>query len=605
MNPSADEDPEDRQASPTATSAPITLGMILGQPKYHVARESWFELAQDDGIEMSADEVTKYGTPAKGKRKNKHFHVAFRGRLYPKIYQLAGLVVSKIKEFPEAYPRFNHSTKNLSSVIHPLGRRILQTRKAYARADIHNLGRDVAFIDLIQSSAYSHRDTFYILSQQPLLEYIFLEKFGPPQDTKKVTTDDKVRVAGIAFMESSMRQCITSMIGKARGSRRRSELDAASGLSRAGFNMLHSKFIDKEVVVEIPEAWSSEETQQTMDERHGPGTFANYCTFNPNNLARLELPWTAEDVMRIFEKMVAEYQAMMDFYTKGTGGGAGASEHYADWMHRPAECVVGYIHQPCNFYLSVVHIWDKQYNWLLTDEKDPLPQNCAIDDSTITIDFDNNQNDKEGDDEFSISRFLSPTPGRATNRRSFSSSTTKGRSAPKERRAVAALEKSNDSWDSSKSAESEIITIMRRMEGAIAGEGTDDTASKTRALVEDVNRTRTLIRLSEGDLKRLKKKKRKLSSNTEKNANKIKAIKIKIKRQERELETMETTRYNQTRRLDELNKILAEEREGGTNAGRGKNGANIDSGESNGNDTSSDDESSDNNSSDEVSSDDE
>ena len=256
-----------------------------------------------------------------------------------------------------------------------MGRHILETRKAYARADIHNLGRDVAFIDLIQSSTYSHRDTFYILSQQSLLEHIFVEKFGPLQDTKKVTTDDKVRVAGVAFMDSTVQQCITSMIGKARGSRRRAELDAASGRSRAGFHMLHTKFIDNEVVVELPETWTSEETQETMDERHGPGTFANYCTFNPNNLARLELPWTEEDVMRIFEKMVAEYQAMMDFYTKGTGGGPGAPENYADWMHPPAECVVGYIQQPCNFYLSVVHIWDKQYNWLLTDEKDPLPQN--------------------------------------------------------------------------------------------------------------------------------------------------------------------------------------------------------------------------------------
>jgi hypothetical protein len=104
--------------------------------------------------------------------------------------------------------------------------------------------------------------------------------------------------------------------------------------------MLHTKFIDNEVVVELPETWTSEETQETMDERHGPGTFADYCTFNPNNLACLELPWTEEDVMRIFEKMVAEYQAMMDFYTKGTGGGPGAPENYADWMHRPAECVV-------------------------------------------------------------------------------------------------------------------------------------------------------------------------------------------------------------------------------------------------------------------------
>ena len=142
---------------------------------------------------------------------------------------------------------------------------------------------------------------------------------------------------------------------------------------------------------------------------------------------------------------------------------------------------------------------------------------------------------------------------------------------------MAALESYNNSRDSSKSAESEIITIMRRMEGAIAGEGTDNVASKTRALVEDVNRTRALIQLSEGDLKRLKKKKRKLSSDTEKNAKKIKAIKKKIKPQEAELETAE----------------------GGSNTGPGK------SVESDGDDSSSNNNSSDNDSSDNDSSDEE
>ena len=323
---------------------------------------------------MSDDEKMKYGTPSKGKRKNKHFHIASSGKFYPKLYQLACFIVNKIKEFPDAYPRFNHTTKNLSMVVHPLGRRILHTRKEYARADLYNIGRDVGFMDFIESEKYDHVRSFFILSQQDLLEYIFVEKFGPQPDAKNVTMDDKVQVARIVFMDSDMRKCITSMVGKARTGRRL-EMDATSGLYHSGFSLLHARFIDKEVIIKLPEEWTRVETQETMDERHGPGTFANYCTFNPNNVARLDLPWSQEDVMRIFEKMVAEYQAMMDLYTKGTGGGPGASEHYADWMHHPAECVVGYIHQPCNFYLSVVHIWDKQFNWLLTDEKDPLPSN--------------------------------------------------------------------------------------------------------------------------------------------------------------------------------------------------------------------------------------
>jgi hypothetical protein len=109
MNPSAELLSGIEQASPT-TAGPVTLSMILSQPKYHVARESWFDLLQDDGVEMGDEEKKKYGTPTKGKRNNKHYNVAFGGRFYPKIYQLAAAVVGKIKEFPEAYPRFNHTT---------------------------------------------------------------------------------------------------------------------------------------------------------------------------------------------------------------------------------------------------------------------------------------------------------------------------------------------------------------------------------------------------------------------------------------------------------------------------------------------------------------
>ena len=161
-----------------ATSPPILLQEIQLNSKYHVDRERWFELLQDDGLVMSADDKELFGTPSKGKRSNKHYNIAYCKFFYPKLYQLAHLVVGKIKEFPNAYPRFNHKSKNLSAIIHPLGLHIAHNRKSYARADVQKLGRDVAFNDLIESSAYEDRETFYILSQQQLLEYIFADKGG-------------------------------------------------------------------------------------------------------------------------------------------------------------------------------------------------------------------------------------------------------------------------------------------------------------------------------------------------------------------------------------------------------------------------------------------
>lgn len=83
----------------------------------------------------------------------------------------------------------------------------------------------------------------------------------------------------------------------------------------------------------------------------------------------------------------------------------------------------------------------------------------------------------------------------------------------------------------------------------------------------DINWMQTLTKLCKGGIKKLKKIKRKLCTNKVKNKNKFNTIKKKIKWQERELDTMETTRYNQARRLDEINSILAEEAKGNNRMG--------------------------------------
>ena len=240
---------DSRQGTTTndAAPTPVTLQSILTNTAYHVDRERWFELLQDDGVEMSVEEKDTYSTPVKGKRKNKHYNIATKGRFYPKLYSLAQLCVQKLKDHPDAFPRFNQSTKNLSSVVHALGRHVASERKKYARADLHSIGRDVGFSDFIQSDTYEQRECFYIYSQQDMLEHLF-DKFGPEKENKKVTTDDMVWVIGILFMHEDMRSCITSMVGTARSGTRQ-ELDAAPAKLRAGFNLLHQRFIDKEVLL--------------------------------------------------------------------------------------------------------------------------------------------------------------------------------------------------------------------------------------------------------------------------------------------------------------------------------------------------------------------
>jgi hypothetical protein len=149
---------------------------------------------------------------------------------------------------------------------------------------------------------------FIFLLQQKLLELLF-EKYGVEGERKEATTDDKIQVAGIVFGELS--EYIPDMLGSLRGSKFRAELDAAASRKLAGFHALYTKFIDKEVVVTLPEKWTLEETKCLIDGLTPQGLYNQFGTFDPNNAAWIVLNWTQKDVSRIFGKVVQEYQECM------------------------------------------------------------------------------------------------------------------------------------------------------------------------------------------------------------------------------------------------------------------------------------------------------
>lgn len=51
-------------------------------------------------------------------------------------------------------------------------------------------------------------------------------------------------------------------------------------------------FIDIEIVVQLPDAWTSEEMRQEIDDKVGAQGFFNaHGQFNPSNHTRMKLPW--------------------------------------------------------------------------------------------------------------------------------------------------------------------------------------------------------------------------------------------------------------------------------------------------------------------------
>ena len=201
-------------------------------------------------------------------------------------------------------------------------------------------------------------------------------------EKNEATTDGKIRVAGIVFIE--LREYIPDRLGSLRGSKIRADLDAAASSKLAGFCALHTKFIDKEVVVTLPEKWMSEEMKRLIDGLTREGLYQQFGTFYPNNYARIALNWTQKDVSGIVWKVVLEYQECMKKYTMGTGGGHGVLKNVATWETWDESYVLLCRQQDANLYLVVVHIWDKLYGYPFVPRprRDLMPDNCMIDDPT-------------------------------------------------------------------------------------------------------------------------------------------------------------------------------------------------------------------------------
>ena len=104
-------------AAEATVPLPITLQDVLTNTDYHVDRERWFDLLQDDGVKMTPEELSKFSTLQKGKQKNKHYNIAKNGYFYPKIYELAGLVLGKMKQHPVSFPRLNMQPKTCQNVL--------------------------------------------------------------------------------------------------------------------------------------------------------------------------------------------------------------------------------------------------------------------------------------------------------------------------------------------------------------------------------------------------------------------------------------------------------------------------------------------------------
>ena len=197
--------------------------------------------------------------------------------------------------------------------------------------------------------------------------------------------DDKVRAIGCVMTNDNTQQLLPDMLGKSKGGTG-TELDAVSSKSRRGFNMLHEKFVDKEVIVRLPEQCEDPDTACKVDERLGAGIFEEHAQFDPNNESRNAMVWQLKQVQSVFQQAAKEYQSMTDKYMMGAGGGDGDYAKLLNWWECDETCTATYSNgQNSNLYLSLMYMWDKSYNFVFVEKKDPLPCHMGIGTSTTEI----------------------------------------------------------------------------------------------------------------------------------------------------------------------------------------------------------------------------
>jgi hypothetical protein len=77
-------------AANVAPGEPVSLEVVLADSTIFLDNAHWFKLLQDDGKEMTPDEICQYMEPLKGKPKKTYRTISHGGYFYQVLYSIAG-----------------------------------------------------------------------------------------------------------------------------------------------------------------------------------------------------------------------------------------------------------------------------------------------------------------------------------------------------------------------------------------------------------------------------------------------------------------------------------------------------------------------------------
>lgn len=352
---------------------------LIDVGNYH-DQEEWFRLLQDDGIGFTKIDTYHWGQKP-NKRKSRH--ITFQGMHYKQLFTLAQNIYSLYNSEKESY--FGNILKNKSDAIHKIGMYIANNRYSAAKGDIHSIGQGFDYKQFTSNEEYKDRKAFYFVEQELVLKH-FLELWSSSslKEQLKTTPSDRLRAIGLLFQED-LRKYIPYILS-ATDRQKRLTRDEWSRKRNTCYHLLTERFIDPEYVVAFPPKWFLEQTKQKINTKFdsAPGkTWDDFNSlFDPNDPARIALPRTESFLKHIVCTTLSTYNTVMIDYTKNTGGGDGEDAAITIWQEREDADILNYHWKlKNNVYLTVVHMYNKMYDFPLVVVKDSVPAEIQIDDS--------------------------------------------------------------------------------------------------------------------------------------------------------------------------------------------------------------------------------
>jgi len=345
----------------------------------YLNQEDWFRSLQDDGIGFTALDDSQW---EKSPRKKKYSHITYQRMHYKQLFKLAQNIFALYNAKKQNLFRF--MLKNRSDAIHKIGMYIANNRFSKARGDIHSVGQGYNYIQYITNTEYAQRNSFYFLDQRTVLNH-FLEMWSSEslQEQLKAKDGDRLRAIGILFQED-MREYIPYILSGNDRSKRLT-IDEWTGERNKCFAEIYKRFNDPGTIVTLPIKWDHHDTKNTINRRFESSGISwddFNDQFNPNDLSRIALNRTEVSVRQIVGSTVSAYNTVMSNYTKNTGGGSGDDADFVTWQERDETDIADDDwNVKTSVYLTVVHMFNKSYDFPLVVTQEDIPAAFQIDDN--------------------------------------------------------------------------------------------------------------------------------------------------------------------------------------------------------------------------------